>query len=248
MKYIFKVPPSKTEQTIEIPIPDLPATITPVITGTTPLDPVVTPPPTDKPPIEGYQQTFRLDFSNSNDLDPDDHGQKGNGYIANGAFVSRPADVSSGIRSEIQFDDDRTTNEGAIEYDVAYNYFVKNQCHSFQFHPNRSGSSACLALWHINGQLSVTHNEGGSNFHQNTGKITPVIGQKYHMRVEYRFGTDGYFNWYIDGKLYHSYKGKLGDGTGQYLKIGFNGGFDGNKTEAMRSNITYDNIVIYDKV
>lgn len=56
MKYTFKVPASKTEQTVSVTIPDpvaLPATVTPVITGTTPLDPpvVVTPPVVDPPPV-----------------------------------------------------------------------------------------------------------------------------------------------------------------------------------------------------
>lgn len=47
MKYTLKAPPSKTEQSLAFDIPDNPATITPVITGTTPIDPV---PPGNQPP------------------------------------------------------------------------------------------------------------------------------------------------------------------------------------------------------
>lgn len=38
MKYTLKAPPSLTEQTLSFEIPDLPQTITPVISGTTPVD------------------------------------------------------------------------------------------------------------------------------------------------------------------------------------------------------------------
>lgn len=47
MKYALKAPPSKTEQTLTFDIPDNPPTITPVITGTTPIE---TTPPTNLPP------------------------------------------------------------------------------------------------------------------------------------------------------------------------------------------------------
>lgn len=38
MKYTLKAPPSLTEQTLTFDIPDVPASVTPVITGTTPVD------------------------------------------------------------------------------------------------------------------------------------------------------------------------------------------------------------------
>lgn len=59
MKYSFKVPSSKTEQTVEFTLPDLPPSVMPIITGTTPID--VPPPPVDPPPgpvtpssVEGF--------------------------------------------------------------------------------------------------------------------------------------------------------------------------------------------------
>ena len=65
------------------------------------------------------------------------------------------------------------------------------------------------------------------------------------MRIEFNFGPSGYFRHYINGVLAVNWTGQVGDGSGQYPKAGFNGGFDNNVTEAQKSNIRYDNWIIY---
>ena len=75
MKYVLKAPPSKTEQTLSFDIPDLPATITPVITGTTPID--TAPPPVNSAPTAsaGSDITIKLPTNsvvlNGSGNDPD---------------------------------------------------------------------------------------------------------------------------------------------------------------------------------
>lgn len=211
-----------------------------------------TPPPVDTvvvpPPVSGYALTYENTFSKPTDIDPQDHGQKGNGYIDNGWFRSRPADVSAGVRSEVQLDNNMLPLEGATEYDVEYIYIVQNQCHSFQVHGSTDGSSAILAMWHMNGNFVVRTNSGGSNISQVQAQMKISTGHIYHMRCEYKIGSSGYYRWYIDGKLYASFIGKIQNGSSQWVKLGFNGGFDNNKTEAMRSDIKYDNWRIYKKI
>lgn len=58
MKYNLKAPPSSTEQNLAIDIPDLPVSVTPVITGTTPIGT----PPANQPPTAdaGTDQTITL--------------------------------------------------------------------------------------------------------------------------------------------------------------------------------------------
>lgn len=57
MKYNLKAPPSKTEQNLSFDIPDNPPTITPVITGTTPIDP---PPTGNQPPTVNAGDNFEI--------------------------------------------------------------------------------------------------------------------------------------------------------------------------------------------
>lgn len=218
---------------------------------------VVTPAPVDPTP-SGYVEVFRSNFDNLSDLDPDDNKQAGNSYIdfnnpitAPGSFHSlTKANVSGGTRGEVQYKDSRTPSEGAITYKVKYNYIVKDQCHSFQFHSNVSGSSAVLALWHMAGRFVVRVNNGSSNISQAQPTKNIVAGVVYSMRVEYKFhSTAGYYRWYINDTLYAQYNGPLKNGSGQYLKIGLNGGFtSADVPEALRSDIIYDDLRIYAKV
>lgn len=218
------------------------AYVTSYVTDKPPVDTVVVPPPV------GYALAYENTFSNPIDIDPDDNGQRGNSYLDNGWFRSRPADVSAGIRGEVQLDNDRLPIEGAITYTVQYLYVVQNQCHSFQIHGSTDGSSAILAMWHINGNFVVRTNSGGANVSQVQPQTKIVVGKVYEMRLEYKIGSSGYYRWYVDGKLYASFIGKIQNGSSQWVKLGFNGGFDNNKTEAMRSDIKYDNWRIYKKI
>lgn len=217
--------------------------ITSYVPSAIPVDTVVTP-----PPVTGYALTYENTFSKLSDLDPDDHGQAGNSYIDNGWFRSRPADVSAGTRGEVQLDNDMLPIEGETEYDVQYLYVVQNQCHSFQIHGSTDGSSAILALWHINGNFVVRTNSGGSNISQTQPTQKIEVGRIYHMRCEYKIGAPGYYRWYIDGKPYASFVGTIKNGSSQWIKLGFNGAFDKNKIEAMKSDIKYDNWKIYKKI
>jgi hypothetical protein len=200
----------------------------------------------------GYTLVYSTGYNTQNDLDPFGHDQIGNGGLSTnvyvtgpGSFHSRPASVSSGIRSEVQYDAAQSPLEGAIEYDVLYNYVVKDQCHSLQWHPSTSGGSASPGLWHVNGKFEW-RNWNGSNSDHTTG-ITIQTGHWYHMRIEYKFGSNGYFRNYIDGALACSWTGQVGDGSAPYLKVGFNGGFLGDNTEAVRSDINYDNLQVWKK-
>lgn len=217
---------------------------------------VSAPAPVDPAPV-GYVEVFRSNFDDVNDLDPDKNGQAGNSFIDFKNAITPPgsfhsltkANVSGGTRGEVQYNSNRTPAEGAITYKVKYNYIVKNQCHSFQFHSNVSGSSAVLALWHMDGQFVVRVNNGKDNISQKQPTKNIVAGVVYSMRVEYKFNsTAGYYRWFIDDTLYAQYSGPLKNGSSQYLKIGLNGGFTAaDVPEALRSDIVYDDLRIYAK-
>lgn len=213
--------------------------------------PQITQPPANPPPTAGYTETgfFGFNANTNTELDPDGHGQIGNGsFVASpktegvGCFKSVPANISSGIRSEVQFDAGRTSNEGAVEYDVMYEVAFQNDGHSFQFHPNTDGGSASPGLWHTDGKFDVVNWKGGANAHHNTG-VTIQTNRWYHIRFEWKFGSSGYWRTYIDGTLIPggSWTGQVGDGSGQYLKVGV------NMWKNQSSIVYYDNVKIYRK-
>lgn len=178
------------------------------------------------------------------------NGQEGNGGLSTtikksgaGSFRSAPANVSSGIRSEVQYSDNQTPTEGAIEYDVYYEVIIPNNGHSLQFHPHTSGGSASPGLWHTGGKFVLNNWKGGSNTSHTTG-VTIQTNKWYHMVLEYKFGSSGYLKLTIDGVVVLNKTGiQVGDGSGQYLKVGYNG-WDGNSTS---SRIYYDNLKIWKK-
>jgi hypothetical protein len=206
-----------------------------------------TPPP---PPPTGYTLTFQTGYDTDADMKYGGNGQYGNGTISTsvyrtgpGAFYSRPANVSSGIRSEVQYSGSEQNNtEGAVEYDVMYEVVVPNNGHSFQWHPNTGGGSASPGLWHIGGKFVMVNWINGGNQEHPTG-ITIATNKWYHVRMEYKFASNGYFRFYLDGALAVGWTGQVGDGSGQYLKVGYNG-WDGSSTS---SRIYYDNLKIYKK-
>ena len=212
----------------------------------------VTPPP-PPPPTEGYTETFRTGFDSMSDILYGGNGQYGNGKISNtifksgsGSFASIPANVSSGIRSEVQYGGSQQNNEeGYVEYDVYYEYICQDNCHSLQWHPETGGGSASPGLWHINGKFNVVNWKGGGNSEHNTGVTIPK-GKWIHIRCEYKFGSNGYFRIFFDGALNSggSWTGQVGDNSGHYLKVGFNG-WGG---DAAQSRIYYDNLSIGKKV
>lgn len=207
-----------------------------------------TPPP--PPPSAGYTLTFQTGYDTQADMLYGGNGQYGNGTISTtvyktgpGSFYSRPQNVSNGIRSEVQYGGSEQNNtEGAITWDQMFEVLIPNNGHSFQFHPNTGGGSASPGLWMSGGKFEWNNWINGGNQNHSTG-VTIQTGKWYAMRIEYKFGSNGYFRHYIDGALVCSWTGQVGDGSGQYLKVGYNG-WDGSSTS---SRIYYDNLKIYKK-
>jgi len=222
---------------------------TTVTTDTTTVAPP--PPPADTttpPPAAGYTLTYSTGYDVSSDIFNSSN-QAGNGSLSTtvykigpGSFKSVPANVSAGIRSEVQYSSSMTATEGALEYDVMYETLFQNNGHSLQFHPNTSGGSASPGLWHADGKFDVVNWKGGTNSHHNTG-IAIQTNRWYHMRFEWKFGSSGYWRTYIDGVLIPggSWTGQVGDGSGQYLKVGV------NMWQSQSSVVYYDNLKIYSK-
>lgn len=202
------------------------------------------------PPVPGDygMLIYSNGFDKQADLDPFGHGQAGNGSISTsvfktgpGSFKSVPASVSSGIRSEVQFNDAQTPSEGAVEYDVMYVKILSGSCHSLQFHPHTSGGSASPGLWHESGKFSLVNWKGGTNTKYPTGFTIPA-NKWMHIVLQFKFGSQGYLKFTIDGVVVLDKSNiQVGDGSGQYFKLGLNS-WSGSSSE-----IYYDNLKIYKK-
>jgi len=187
-------------------------------------------------------------YNTSADLDPFDNGQIGSGSLSTstyvtgpGSFKSVPANVSAGIRSEVQYPESLTPTEGAIEYDVRYETIFQNNGHSLQFHPNTSGGSASPGLWHINGQFVWVNWKGGTNTKYPTNFTIPQ-NRWMHVVFEYKIGSAGYMKFTIDGVVVlNATNIQVGDGSGQYLKVGV------NMWQDQSSTVYYDNLKIWKK-
>lgn len=204
---------------------------------------------TPPPSTSGYTLIYSSGYNTNADLDPFGHGQYGNGSITTsvyktgpGSFKSVPADVSSGIRSEVQYGSGQTPTEGAIEWDVMYEKIFSSNGHSFQFHPNTGGGSASPGLYHSSGKFLWNNWKSGSNTAHPTG-VTIQANKWYHMRIEFKFGSSGYFRHFIDGVQVCSWTGQVGDGSGQYLKVGVNMW----SQSASNSLAYYDNLQVFKK-
>lgn len=241
MKQLIKVPPSKTEQTIELNLPDsVPFTVS----GTTPIGeqpPVENPPPS----TDNGKLIYSNNFGASTVLDKN---QLGDGSIsktifppgATGSFKSLvPAgasQISGGWRSEQQYSENLSPDNTDLiyEYDEMFESLPSNTGGlSVQWHGNYDGTSGIQSLWWNGGKFAVQQNltgaSRGSNIMQQrqadgSSLMAIKFGHWYHMRWEIRFstGSDGYLRLFIDGKLYYEVKGKTTDGKGQYLKVGQN--------------------------
>lgn len=202
-----------------------------------------------EPPV-GYSLIYSNGFDKTADLDPQGHEQYGNGYIDNtffktgpASFHSLPKDVSSGIRSEVQFNAGFVPIEGAVEYDVYYKKMAANNAHSFQFHPGTGGASACPGLWHRSSTLYITFKLPSSTPEKVVFK--PVLNTWYNIRHEYKMstGSDGYWRVYVDGVLRAEYTGRTAYDNSWYLKLGVNMW----SQAATNSDVYYDNLKIYKK-
>jgi hypothetical protein len=174
--------------------------------------------------------------------------QQGNGGLSTtvykdgpGSFKSVPANVSSGIRSEVQYSESLTPLEGAIEYDVMYEKLFQNSGHSLQFHPVTSGGSASPGLWHVDGKFWLVNWKGGGNAYYPT-EFTIPTNKWLHMVFEYKIGSAGYMKLTIDGVVvFNKTNIQVGDGSGQYLKVGV------NMWQNQESVVYYDNLKIWKK-
>lgn len=227
--------------------------------------PPIPPDTTTPPPVSGYALTFQSGYDKISDITYGGNGQYGNGTISTtvyktgpGSFYSRPANVSSGIRSEVQYNEAaQNPIEGAVEYDIMYEVVVANNGVSVQWHPNNSKASGS-GNWHDGGRFDVTrcqwnYSQNTSyNYYQhddpNNNKNMQKIetGRWYHIRWEYKFsqGSDGYLRMFIDDSKYYTYNGLFGDPNGQYIKIGYNG-WD---SKSATSRLYVDNLKIYKKL
>lgn len=267
---IIKVPPSETEQTIEIEIPDtvnhtavidIPNSFPFKVTGTT--APGETDPPPVPEPVAGYEITAQELWEKVTDLKADQIGVRretdslapyfSTSIVKNstGSFKSTvPAggnNLSNGNRSEQQYNDTaHNPKEGAIEYWAYYENWDASRGHSghtFQFHPHTGGASAIISLQNYSGKFEVVKSIRGVNTRiHNVSKS--VVGNTWiHHRWEYKLssGNDGYWKLFIDGDKVCDYKGQTADGSGEYLKIGQNKW----GTMASATVVYYDSLKIY---
>lgn len=209
---------------------------------------------TNPPDNSNGTLVYQTGYNTNADLDPFGHGQIGNGSLSTtvfhtgpGSFKSVPANVSSGIRSEVQYDEGglgqgQTPLEGVVEYWVMYEVAFHDSGHSLQWHPSTSGGSAAPGLWHQGGQWSWVNWKGGVNTFHDTNH-TIQTNHWYFIRIEYKFGSAGYFRFYIDGVLNPggSWTGQVGDGSTPYLKVGV------NQWVNQTSIVYYDDLKIWQK-
>lgn len=211
--------------------------------GSTPVDTTQVPPTTDYGTL-----IYSTGYDGIKDLDPFGNNQYGNGSISAtvyrtgpGSFHSVPANVSAGIRSEVQYPESLTPIEGTIVWDVMYETVFQNSGHSIQFHPNTKGGSASPGLWHENGKLVWVNWKGGTNTKYPTS-ITIQAAHWYHMVFSYKFGSNGYMHFWVDNQLVLDRNAiQVNDGSGAYLKVGV------NMWQDQKSVVYYDNVSIYKK-
>lgn len=207
-----------------------------------------TPPPPPDPGGSYGTLIYSSKFDTQKELDPWGNNQIGNGSLSSSvyksalySFKSVPANVSSGIRSEIQFPDNLTPAEGTIEYDVLYETIFQNSGHSLQFHPFTSGGSASPGLWHENGYFMWVNWKNGTNTKYPTNFKIPQ-NKWMHVVFEYKMGSSGYMKFTVDGVVLLNKTGiQVGDNSGAYLKVGV------NMWQNQSSVVYYDNLKIWKK-
>lgn len=200
------------------------------------------------PDNEGYTLVYQNGYDKTADLDPFDHGQIGNGSLSTtifktgpGSFKSVPANVSSGIRSEVQYGDGQTPLEGIVEYDVYYDNFFSNSGHSLQWHPSTSGGSG-TGLFHKNGRMQFVTVKSGTTGTDVGSSFTVSTKTWHHIKLTYKFGNSGYIKVELDGVVVLPQTNvQMGDGSKPYLKHGVNMWV--NQT----SVVYYDNLRIMKK-
>lgn len=203
------------------------------------------------PPVPGYELFYENGFDKTADLDPWNKQQYGSGYIDTAfkktgaaSFHAKPKEVSSGIRSEVQFPDGWLPNEGAIEFDINIVKRVNNNAHFWQIHPQRSGASACPGLWSRSSGLALTFKEidGEPEY----PFFSPVLNRWYTIRFEYKLSQNntGYWRAYVDGVLKinkSDIRTQLDNNN--WMKLGINSWL----VSPTANEAYYDNLKVYKK-
>jgi len=201
-------------------------------------------PPVDtvKPPPTGFTLVLDKTFAVGTTLS---EGQKGRGSISTaifpeGAFKAwyqaGDAAISSGFRSEQQYDGSLTPNDRDLIIELEEQFETMStsvQGLNNQWHGNQSGTSGSGSMWIGGGQFMFQIQPDGCNgcgnvYQQVQADGSPLmrveVGKLYKFRYEIRWANNssGYIRVYINGKLYYSLTGKNCDGRGQYFKTGIN--------------------------
>ncbi|MBL7737578.1 MAG: heparin lyase I family protein [Chitinophagaceae bacterium] len=218
-----------------------------VLPGTTPPTDTVVQPPV---PI-GYSIFYENGFDKAADRDPWGKQQYGNGYIdtafkktGEASFHAKPKNVSSGIRSEVQFPDGWLPSEGAIEFDINIVKRVINNAHFFQIHPKKDGASGCPAMFSRNSGLAMVFKEipGEPEY----PFFAPVLNRWYNIRFEYKMAQNntGYWKAYVDGVLKIDKSGiRTQLDNDNWMKIGINSWL----VSETANEAYYDNLKVYKK-
>lgn len=199
----------------------------------------------------GYTLVYSTGYDDVNSIDPFGHTQWGTGTQSDhlsttvfktspGSFLSIPANVSSGIRSEVQYGSGQTPLEGIVEYDVYYDNFFANSGHSLQWHPTTSGGSG-TGLYHKNGQLQFVTVKSATSGTDVGSPFSVSTKAWHHMKLTYKFGSSGYIKVEFDGVEKVNSNVQMGDGSAPYLKVGVNMWAD------QTSVVYYDNLKVYKK-
>lgn len=271
MKLTYKVPPSLTEQTITIEVPDS-AIITsysasvdyskvqPVITGTTPIP--ATPDPVEPVPVPeptGYKQTAFVDFNEASDINSNQLGLGGlasfDGRMVFKSLTNATSNTSSGYRSEQQYDTaPYNPGEGAWEYEAFYptgcitGGVGEYDSHVTQWHPTApDGASATLSLSICGGVFTVVRNIDGSNIKVNGPKVPLDKWLKHTWEIKWAKDKTGYVRLLIDGvKIFEVNNVQtIRNGSAQpYFKLGVNRWANLSKTVT----IYFDNLKVSQRV
>lgn len=259
MKFPVKVPPSTTETTVIVDIPEATAIIkqeAPVFSQSGGTPPVTTP-PVDPPPATVGLTSYGtiLSYNKFDILSPEQLG-KGkviadprdpNNKVFSAIVDKGDAQQHSGWRAEQNWPS--TPTEGGVEFDISFVTTYQNSL-ILQIHGNTPGTGGPVSIQMdgLNKLKVVLSDEKMNNQYFPISGFTIVPNKWYHFRVEFLLANPGYFRVYIDKALAVNVANKkVNDITGQYGKIGINLFGDDSKPSPGSMNVLYDNFYVFKK-